>query len=110
MRFLYILFLLITISAQAQKLTELQLLDNAIEVDDLHGNWQAFKGSLQVTKSTPKKPDHVSDILIDKTENTFELNYKLGFDLYGFKVKDDACETFINNKNNNSTYCVKADL
>jgi hypothetical protein len=110
MCFLDILFLLITISAQAQELTGLQLLDNAIEVHDLHGNWPAFKGSLQVTKSTPKNPDHVSDILIDKIENVFELNYKLGSNLYGFKVKDDACETFINNKNNNSTYCLKADL
>jgi hypothetical protein len=46
MCFLYILFLLITISAQAQELTGLQLLDNAIEVHDLLGNWQAFKSSL----------------------------------------------------------------
>ncbi|WP_415185187.1 hypothetical protein [Nonlabens sp.] len=53
----------------------MQLPDKAMEVHSPNGHRPAFKDSLKFRMSTLKKSDRVSDIVIDKSENIFELNY-----------------------------------
>ncbi|MEO9952164.1 DUF6503 family protein [Nonlabens sp.] len=71
------LFLLLFIGAFfngfAQEMTGHQLLDRAIKVHDPNGNWNSFKGNLQVTMSTPDKPARVSDIIIDLPAQKFSV-------------------------------------
>ncbi|MGJ8685525.1 MAG: DUF6503 family protein [Nonlabens sp.] len=73
MRFLTLLFLLVTITVQAQQLTGEQLLDKAIEHHDPNGHWSQFVGDLQVTMKTPDQSERVSDISINLPTQTFEL-------------------------------------
>lgn len=74
MKYLFlILFIGAFFNGAAQEITGQQLLDRAINAHDPNGNWNSFKGNLQVTMSTPDKPARVSDILIDLPAQKFSV-------------------------------------
>lgn len=74
MKYLFlILFIGAFFNGAAQEITGQQLLDRAIKAHDPNGNWNSFKGNLQVTMSTPDKPARVSDILIDLPAQKFSV-------------------------------------
>ena len=74
MKYLFsLLFIGAFFNGVAQEITGQQLLDRAIKVHDPNGNWNSFKGNLQVTMSTPDKAARVSDILIDLPAQKFSV-------------------------------------
>ncbi|EAS19682.1 hypothetical protein BBFL7_00228 [Flavobacteria bacterium BBFL7] len=110
MRFFFLFLFLNTFILQAQELTGQQLLDKAIQHHDPNGNWSGFAGHFQVTMTTPDRPERVSDIMINNSQNVFELKYNLGDSEYIFKTHGSDCESFLNSKKFESSECRKASF
>lgn len=71
--FLMILALLLINSIEAQDISGTDLLKRMIAFHDPNNNWSEVRASFQVTMSTPKQPDRVSDIEINIPDEFFEL-------------------------------------
>jgi len=84
-----LLFLFISITSFAQKITGDELLAKAIQFHDPNGNWETFKGELFVTMETPKSASRESKITIDLPNHFFSVIAK----------RDTITTAFIVNKN-----------
>ncbi|PQJ32907.1 hypothetical protein BST92_13680 [Nonlabens arenilitoris] len=73
MRFFFVLLFLNAFILQAQELSGQQLLDKAIQHHDPDGNWQTFQDYFQVTMTTPRNSDRVSNIEINLPAQRFAL-------------------------------------
>lgn len=105
--FLSLLWSLMFINLQAQELTGEQLLDKTIQVHDPNGNWEGFKGYLQVTMNTPKSPERVSDIELDNKSGDFSLTYWKDGLRYEFDFQSGECQSYIDEPKARKEECEK---
>ncbi|WP_273568923.1 DUF6503 family protein [Maribacter halichondriae] len=98
----YILFsyLLLTFTKGiAQQITGEQLLENAIQYHDPDGNWQSFKGILEVTMTTPDEKRRISTIKIDFPQRFFELSYSQDGNDILQRIHKNDCTLSLNGSN-----------
>jgi len=88
---------------QAQEITGQQLLDKAINYHDPNGNWDSFKGKLQVTMTTPDKKQRVSDIEMDIPRQIFQLQFEQDDDKISQRLEKGECTLALNGSNSIST-------
>ena len=97
--------------AQAQTMTGPQLLDKAIAYHDPQGNWDAFKGVLNVTMETPDNPDRDSYIEIDLPQEFFHLKATRGSEETTYTIDRGECTTSMKeDPNAKRTPCETASL
>ncbi len=80
----------------SQQLTGEELLNKAIEYHDPHGNWDSFKGMLQVTMTTPDEKQRISDIKIDLPGQIFQLEFDQEGDRIFQRIEKDKCSLALN--------------
>lgn len=97
----YFLFLAILpfVVVQGQDITGQQLLDKAINYHDPNGNWQSFKGNLQVTMTTPDKQQRISDIELDIPRQVFHLQFEQDGDKISQRLEKGDCTLELNGSN-----------
>ncbi|WP_405606501.1 DUF6503 family protein [Polaribacter sp. Asnod1-A03] len=71
-----LLFLLVSLTFSAQKITGDELLEKSINFHDPNNNWSTFKGTLFVTMETPKGAPRKSVININLPEEYFSVKAK----------------------------------
>lgn len=90
------LFLLLVLSISGQTLTGSQLLDKAIAYHDPERRWPSFNDALQITMSTPNKPDRISNITINLPEEIFKINSQRKDILISQTITKDFCQYLLN--------------
>ncbi|WP_075341450.1 DUF6503 family protein [Tenacibaculum agarivorans] len=91
----------------AQNITGQQLLEKAIAYHDPNGNWDAFKGTLHVTMTTPDASKRDSKIQINLPEQFFAVEAKRGEDTTTYTIKKDKCTIAFNGNENLSEAVLK---
>ncbi|WP_438969019.1 DUF6503 family protein [Nonlabens sp.] len=86
------LLFLLCITGVAQELTGQELLDKAIQVHDPNGNWESFKGQLNIVMQTPNESSRLSHIYINLNSQHFQLVVKNDSMMSTYKVEKDKAK------------------
>lgn len=93
---LYLLFLFSFSNIFGQEITGNQLLEKSIKYHDPNGNWQSFKGVLEVTMTTPDEKKRISTVKINLLDRFFELSYAQDKNSFALGVQKEDCALSLN--------------
>ena len=91
----------------AQELTGKQLLEKAITYHDPNGNWQTFKGDLNISMEIPEKPTRDSNIHIDLLNQLFSIKAKVEDNVSEYIIDKDSTTIIFNGTKNPSEDILK---
>jgi hypothetical protein len=105
-------------TATSQELTGQQLLEKTIKYHDPNGNWETFKGTLNVTMETPKNAPRVSTISINLPQEYFYVKAARDSKITEYTVEKDTCMIAFNGETTiseavakkNNLNCERANL
>ncbi|MBC3758133.1 hypothetical protein H7U19_06945 [Hyunsoonleella sp. SJ7] len=104
-------FLLVTLVLSSivfsQNMTGEQLLEKAIAYHDPNGNWNSFKGELNITMEIPEKPNRDSEILIDLPGQYFSMTSKVENDATKYFIRKDSITVIFNSDKSPSDPIIK---
>ncbi|WP_299714014.1 DUF6503 family protein [uncultured Tenacibaculum sp.] len=91
----------------AQNISGKELLEKAIKYHDPNGNWETFKGTLNVTMTTPNNPKRDSKIEINLPNQFFSVEAKRGENTTKYTVEKENCTIAFNGNENPSEAILK---
>lgn len=94
----FFLFLIVLkpIVSSSQELTGSQLLNKAISYHDPNNNWNSFKGSLDITMTTPDGKERLSNIMLNLTDEYFQHTSTKGNVILKQILNKGECELMLN--------------
>ena len=104
---LFLSILLFSITTFSQDLTGNELLDKAISYHDPNGNWSTFNGVFNVIMETPEKPNRITEIRINLSEEYFYSKARSENNSTEFILEKDNCEILYNGSADFSTAIAK---
>ena len=93
---LFIIVLLFSMQSFSQQLTGTQLLNKAIKYHDPNGNWETFRGRLDITMETPNSAKRISEILINLPDEQFEVKATSGSKTTEYIILKDSITIGLN--------------
>ena len=105
---LLLLFSLLIFSCD-QPLTAEKILDKSITYHDPNGNWNTFKGELNITMKIPDQSDRISEIRIDLPEEGFYVKATRETTETIYDIKKDDCIISFNGQTNFSEEVAKVN-
>jgi len=93
---LIILVLFVSIQSFSQEITGRELLEKAIKFHDPNGNWETFKGTLNITMESPSSEKRISKVLINLPNQHFEIKATSGQKITEYILLKDSITIRLN--------------
>lgn len=82
----------------SQNLTGPELLQKSIKYHDPKGEWEGFRGTLNLTETRPNGPDRTTTVLLDNSTSFFRLDQTRDGEMIMRAEENDGCHHSIKGK------------